>query len=79
MAAQLAYARYFCAQGGGRFVGLRKNDDSHCPCMPFYRAMLEVWLPIEAREHQTLTKDQISQIVNAGYGKGGSGRNPIRN
>ena len=63
--AQMAYARYFCKQDGGKFTELDRGDDfnSHSPELDVYRCMLEVWEKT-GKSHE-LTREQILKILAA--------------
>ena len=60
---QMAYARFVCAKGTGRYEELDTGDDfnSHSPTLPRYRSMLERWRA-SADKYQ-LSKDDIVRIV----------------
>jgi uncharacterized protein YfbU (UPF0304 family) len=60
---QLAYARFVCAKGTGRYEELDRGDDfnSHSPTLPRYRSMLERWRA-SADKYQ-LSKPDIVRIL----------------
>lgn len=61
---QMAYARYFCESGGGRYTELDRGDgfNSHCPVIDRYRSMLEEWR--KSPNPNKLTKVDIVRIVS---------------
>lgn len=61
---QMAYARYYCRSGGGRFQDLERGDNfnSHMPVLDRYRKMLAEWKRIGQK--RDLTKEDIIQIVS---------------
>jgi len=61
----MAYARYFCETGGGRFTSLDHSEDfnSHAPSLDRYRRMVEQW-KVSSDKHD-LQKDDIVRIISA--------------
>ena len=62
---QMAYARYVCTSGSGRFNDLDHPDDfsSHTPTLDSYRRMLAAWSAAESQ--YKLSKDDIIRIASA--------------
>jgi uncharacterized protein YfbU (UPF0304 family) len=60
---QMAYARYYCTSGGGRFAGLEHPEDfnSHAHSLDRYQQMLRRWK--QGGEENPLSKEQIVEII----------------
>ncbi|TAK22786.1 MAG: YfbU family protein [Myxococcaceae bacterium] len=62
---QMAFCRYFCREGGGRFEHLERGDDfnSHFPALDGYRRMLAVWRA--GGRKNPLPPDEVKAILAA--------------
>jgi len=63
---QMAYARYFCRSGGGRYTELDRGDDfnSHMPVLGRYREMFAKWK--EMGEKREMTNEDIVRVTTTG-------------